>query len=130
MWNLTLQPRKTSYLLYHNSYGYQPWQGGDLSWGASTHKITWSLDYLVFWGHAKNHSIFITTVLVTSKIGRMVTHLVSYPKSYLTLWSRSFARSLYKLKPFYLNYLSVKATKVYLVSCRKNSNIKICLYLA
>ena len=41
MWNLTLQPQQTSYLHYHNVYGHQTWQGGDLPWGAPTHEIIW-----------------------------------------------------------------------------------------
>ena len=40
MWNLTFQPQQTSYLHCHNAYGHQTWQGGDLSRGAPTHKIT------------------------------------------------------------------------------------------
>ena len=33
IWNLDLQPLKTSYLHYHNAYGHQTWQGGDLPRG-------------------------------------------------------------------------------------------------
>ena len=40
MLNLALQPRQTLYLHYHNAYGHQTWQDGDLPRGASTHKIT------------------------------------------------------------------------------------------
>ena len=44
------QPLKVLYLNYHNSPSHQTWQGGDLSWGGSTHKITWPFDHFVWLG--------------------------------------------------------------------------------
>ena len=54
MWNLALQPLKTSYLQYSNTYDHQPRQGGDLLWGTSVHKVTWHFDHLVLEDHATN----------------------------------------------------------------------------
>ena len=39
------------YLHYHNDYGHQTWQGGDLSWGVPTHKITRLFDHVVLQDH-------------------------------------------------------------------------------
>ena len=43
-----------TYPHYHNAYGHQPWQGGDLSLGALTHKITWPFDHVVLQDHKAN----------------------------------------------------------------------------
>ena len=42
------QPLKTLYLHYHNAYGHQTWQGGDLPQRAPTHKVTRPCDHVVF----------------------------------------------------------------------------------
>ena len=36
------------YLRCSNTYGHQTWKGGDLLWGAPTHKITWPFNHAVF----------------------------------------------------------------------------------
>ena len=37
---------KPSFLHYHNAYGHQIWQDGDLPWGAPIHKVN---DHLIMW---------------------------------------------------------------------------------
>ena len=49
-WDRLLQQQETLYLQYHNDYGHQTWQGSDLSWGGSIHKIVWPFDHVVFAG--------------------------------------------------------------------------------
>ena len=76
IWNLPLQQLKT-YLHYHNAYGHQIWQGGDLAWGAPTHKVTRTFYHAIFRNHVANENHFLSTtrVPVATKLGRMVTHL-------------------------------------------------------
>ena len=38
---------------YHNTCEDQTWLGGDLSWGASTHKDTWPIKHMVTWAKVK-----------------------------------------------------------------------------
>ena len=38
-------------LHYHNAYGHNIYQGGDIPQGAPTHKFTWPLDEVVLWSH-------------------------------------------------------------------------------
>ena len=35
---------KKLYIQYHNAYGDQTWQSGDLSWGVSIRKALWPSD--------------------------------------------------------------------------------------
>ena len=46
-WNLAFQPQQKSYLHYHNAYGHQTWQDGDLPWDAPISEI--SRDPLIMW---------------------------------------------------------------------------------
>ena len=52
--NVPLQQVEKLYLYYHSIYGYQTWQGGDLPWSATTHKITLTFDQVVLQFHDKN----------------------------------------------------------------------------
>ena len=54
IWSLPLQQLKTLYLHYHNAYGHQIWQGGDLPWGAPIHKITWPFDHVILQDRVTN----------------------------------------------------------------------------
>ena len=47
---ITWQTKKL-YLYYHNTYGYQTWQPGDIPWKTPTLKGAWSLNHVVLWGH-------------------------------------------------------------------------------
>ena len=47
IWNLPLPQLKALYLHYLNAYDQQTWQGSDLSWGATTHKITCPFDHVI-----------------------------------------------------------------------------------
>ena len=49
MWNLARQQQQTPCLHYRNAYVVV--EGGDLPWGAPTHKITWLFDYSVLLDH-------------------------------------------------------------------------------
>ena len=51
IWNFLLQQVKTLYLHYHNVYGHQTLQGGDLPWGAPHHKSIWPFDHVVLQVH-------------------------------------------------------------------------------
>ena len=42
---------KTLFLYYHNAYGHQTRQSGDIPWRAPTQKETWSFIHVVLWGH-------------------------------------------------------------------------------
>ena len=53
MWNLALQPLKTSYLHYHNLYRHQSWQDGDLTGGTLTHNVTRPFDHVILRNHLK-----------------------------------------------------------------------------
>ena len=52
---------KTFYFYYHSTYGQKIWQGGDIQYGASTYKVTWSFNHEVLWGHIST----CTTPMVT-----------------------------------------------------------------
>ena len=54
IWNLALQPLKTLYLLYHNAYGHQTCQDGDLPREAPAHKITRTFGHVILGGHVTN----------------------------------------------------------------------------
>ena len=54
IWNLPIQSLKTLHLHYQSAYGHQTWQGGDLPLGASTYKVTWLCDHIIFWINAAN----------------------------------------------------------------------------
>ena len=45
---------KTFYLLYHNAWSHQCYQGNDLGWVALNHKVTWSFKQVVVWGNVTN----------------------------------------------------------------------------
>ena len=42
------------YIHYHNAYGSQTWQGGDIERGASLHKVTRLFVHVVLQGHMNN----------------------------------------------------------------------------
>ena len=72
-----------------------------LPWGASTHKGTWPFDHVTFRDDMtnKSHYISTTTVLMATKVGRMLTYLeVLFHISYITLWSGGLVNSRGKLK--------------------------------
>ena len=37
------------YLQFHNTYGYQTWQSGNLRWGDAMQLFTWTFDHVVTW---------------------------------------------------------------------------------
>ena len=83
--------------LYH-----QTWQDGDLPWGAPFCKVTWPNDHMDFQGHVINKSQYVslTSILITTKLGRVVTYL----EGFLPIKSRGLTRSHDRLKPLYLHY--------------------------
>ena len=54
MMNLALEPLKTLYLHFHNVYGHQTLQGGDLPLGAPTAIVKLSFDHVVSRDHVTN----------------------------------------------------------------------------
>ena len=72
---------QTLYLYYHNTYGHQPWQGGDIPWGAPNHKVAWSFNHVVLWGHVTNLILYISTCTwpTTTKYGKVVTYWKRLP---------------------------------------------------
>lgn len=52
--NLALQPLKPLYLDYHNTYGYQAWQGGDLSWWVLAWKVSCFFSHVILRDHKAN----------------------------------------------------------------------------
>ena len=47
---------KSLYLCYHNPYGLQTWEDGDLPWEASTRKVTCPFDYVVLRDYMTNYN--------------------------------------------------------------------------
>ena len=86
IWNIAVQPLKTSYLYYHNAYGHQ---GGDLPRGASAHKIASPFDHVAFWDHVKKKNHYSSTIIVpvTTKLAMGVTYfqVLQTKKSYNAL---------------------------------------------
>lgn len=88
MWNLALQPKNISYLHHHNNCGHQTWQGGDLPWGAPTHKAKLPFDHVVFQDQVLNYK-YISTIRVpiATKLNSVLTYLdgLLHVKSHDTL---------------------------------------------
>ena len=76
-WLCSITWQAKTCLQCHSAYGHQIWQDGNLSWLALAHKITWYFNHLVLEDHLTNesHCISITTVPMTTKLGRMVTYI-------------------------------------------------------
>lgn len=74
------------YLNYHKAYD-QIWQGGDVLWEASTHKVTQPFEYKITGRNVINlkHSTSTITMPMTMKSGSMVIYNEELPS---TLWSR------------------------------------------
>ena len=108
--NFVPQQVKTLYLHYHNAYGYQTWQGGDLPYGAPTHKITGHFGQVVLEDHVSNKSNCISTIRVpmVTKLGRMVTYFerIQTIKSFYALiawpWKVMWQTKLIYPQPEYL----------------------------
>ena len=68
---------KTVYLHYHNTYGHQTCQSGDLPWVALIFKITWPFHHVVLRDRVTNwnHFNYTTRVVMATKISSMVTYL-------------------------------------------------------
>ena len=68
---------KLLYLHYHNIYGHQTSQDGDIPWQPPNHKVIQSFDHVVLQGHVANkkHHISITRVSMATKLGRIIASL-------------------------------------------------------
>ena len=60
---------KNFYLHFHNTYGHQTWQTGNLRWGNPTFKVTSPFDYVVTW-HMKKNYICTSAIPMFTKLGR------------------------------------------------------------
>ena len=74
LWNLALQPLKTFYLCYHNLYGHQTWQSGDIPWGAPYHDVISSFNHVVFW----IHTIYLIFYILSSILLYILYILYTY----------------------------------------------------
>ena len=62
---------KSSYLYYHDAYGYKTWQDVDLLWTVSTHKVSWPYNHILQDYMTGENHIATTTVSVATKFGRV-----------------------------------------------------------
>ena len=68
--------RKSLYVYYQSTYGYQTWQNGDILWEASNHKVILRFDHVLFQSHVIEKSLYIHNQSgYPYKIGRMLTYL-------------------------------------------------------
>ena len=67
--------------VYHdNTYGHLAWQVGDISWRASTQKVSWSFNYVVLWCHMTYVLYMFTyTKPMSTKYGKMVALHEGHP---------------------------------------------------
>ena len=76
-------------LCYFNASGHQTWQGGDITWRASTQNVAWSLNHMVLWDHVTYYILYIFTWTcpMATKHGNLVIHCQGPPSinSYSTL---------------------------------------------
>ena len=71
---------KNFYLHFHNTYGHQTWQTGNLRWGNPTFKVTSPFDYVVTC-HMKKNYICTSAIPMFTKLGRVVTCRGGTPNS-------------------------------------------------
>ena len=73
---LIFQDHVTKYLHYHNAYGHQTWQDGDLLLEAANNKVTERSDHVVVQSHLtnENHCISTSKVLMTTILDRMIIY--------------------------------------------------------
>ena len=71
---------KSLYLYYHNAYGHQTWQDGDLPWLSFNHKVIWPYNHMALWDHYR--SLWPQNVA-----GRLLTLSDSYPQTHIITWS-------------------------------------------
>ena len=83
---------KLLHLHYHSAHGHQTWQDANLPWVASIHKVIWSCCIARSCDKLKP-SYLTTTVPMTTKLCRMVTHLHGLlPHDLMTLWFCGLAK--------------------------------------
>ena len=82
---------KALYLPFHNTYGPQNWQSGDLQWGNPTFKVTWPFDDVVRWQMKKTY-ICTFVISMATKFDRVVAcegwNQPSKSRDLLILWLR------------------------------------------
>ena len=91
---------KSLYLHYHNNYGPQIRQHGNLPLWAPTQNFTWSFNHVAFWDDVTNHNCYnlTTTVPLATKLDRMVIYLEGLlilfikPFNALITWSYKVTR--------------------------------------
>ena len=87
---------KALYLPFHNTYGPQNWQSGDLQWGNPTFKVTWPFDDVVRWQMKKTYictcnicicNIYGYQIWQSSSLWRMEpTFKVTWPSDSVVTW--------------------------------------------
>ena len=90
---------KNLYLHFHNVYGHQTWQSGNLQWGSPTFKVMWPFDYGVTWQMKKASTVCNSTIPMATKLDRVVTYNQETPptklRDLLITWSRDKCKTLY-----------------------------------
>ena len=110
-WLLPIKPRdhkiswsckitwQTKKIIY--PYGYRTWQGGDIHWRTSIHKVTSPFGHVFLQGHVKIRSVISSTTMpIVTKLGEKVAYYKGLPhiKS-----DNPLCRPHGKSKPFYLH---------------------------
>ena len=88
-----IKDENISYLHFHKIYGHHIWQTGELSWGSTTSKVTWTYDHVATWSHVTNRKQYISTSpkAINAKLGKVEIYNKGPPsiKSFdtLNMWS-------------------------------------------
>ena len=88
-----IKDENISYLHFHKTYGHHIWQTGELSWGSTTSKVTWTYDHVATWSHVTNRKQYISTSpkAINAKLGKVEIYNKGPPsiKSFdtLNMWS-------------------------------------------
>ena len=114
--------QKPLYLHYHSVYSHQKWQGGDLHWGTSTHKVTQPIKDIVIYRDGmpliKLHDPFITWLYEITWQVKYITFQLKedlQAPSYKRQWlcSRDQDDVMRKIEKRYIfNFIKLMTTKL------------------
>ena len=82
-------------------------QNGELLWGATTYKVTWPRDRVVFGDHGtkQNHYVPTTTLPMVTKLDRVVPYLEALlSKIWHDSWITWSSKITWQIKTLYLHY--------------------------
>ena len=96
---------KHLYLHFHNTYGHQTWQGGNLPLEDPTYLVRWSFDNVATWQIQETY-ICSSAIPMATKLGRVVAcgggTPTSKSRALLITWSRDKFKKLISALPQYL----------------------------